>query len=73
MFHRRNEAERDLLAGLPARNNRQLLLRPGGPVHTERLAFTVVGCIGLASVAFFLRISPDAGAEVSGRGKLARS
>ncbi|MBV9583737.1 MAG: DHA2 family efflux MFS transporter permease subunit [Alphaproteobacteria bacterium] len=37
------------------------------------LAFVAVGCIGMASVPFFLRISPDAGAEVSGRGKLAQS
>jgi hypothetical protein len=40
------------------------------------LAFVAVGCIGMLSVPFFLRISPDAGAEVSGRGpggKLAQS
>ncbi len=37
------------------------------------LAFAAVGCIGMASVPFFLRISPDAGAEVSGRRKLAQS
>ena len=37
------------------------------------LAFVTVGCIGMLSVLFFLRMSPDAGAEVSGRGKLARS
>jgi hypothetical protein len=40
------------------------------------LAFVVVGCIGLMSVPFFLKMSPDAGAEVSGRGpggKLAQS
>jgi hypothetical protein len=29
--------------------------------------------IGMLSVPFFLRMSPDAGAEVSGRGKLASS
>jgi EmrB/QacA subfamily drug resistance transporter len=36
-------------------------------------AFIAVGCIGMLSVPFFLKISPDAGAEVSGRGKLASS
>ncbi|HTZ36012.1 MAG TPA: MFS transporter [Stellaceae bacterium] len=36
-------------------------------------AFAAVGCIGLLSVPFFLRMSPDAGAEMSGRGKLAQS
>jgi EmrB/QacA subfamily drug resistance transporter len=39
------------------------------------LAFVAVGCIGMLSVPFFLKMSPDAGAEVSGRGadrKLAR-
>jgi EmrB/QacA subfamily drug resistance transporter len=34
------------------------------------LAFVAVACIGMMSVPFFLRMSPDAGAEVSGRGKL---
>ncbi|HML09318.1 MAG TPA: DHA2 family efflux MFS transporter permease subunit [Stellaceae bacterium] len=37
------------------------------------LAFVAVACIGLLSVPFFLKMSPDAGAEVSGRGKLASS
>jgi EmrB/QacA subfamily drug resistance transporter len=40
------------------------------------LAFVAVGCIGMLSVPFFLKISPDAGAEVSGHGpgrKLAQS
>jgi EmrB/QacA subfamily drug resistance transporter len=37
------------------------------------LAFAAVGCIGMMSVPFFLKMSPDAGAEVSGRGKLAQS
>ena len=37
------------------------------------LAFVAVGCIGMMSVPFFLKMSPDAGAEVSGRGKLAQS
>jgi len=39
------------------------------------LAFAAVGCVGMMSVPFFLKMSPDAGAEVSGRdpGKLARS
>jgi EmrB/QacA subfamily drug resistance transporter len=37
------------------------------------LAFAAVGCIGILSVPFFLKMSPDAGAEVSGRRKLARS
>jgi EmrB/QacA subfamily drug resistance transporter len=36
-------------------------------------AFAAVGCIGMMSVPFFLKMSPDAGAEVSGRGKLAQS
>jgi EmrB/QacA subfamily drug resistance transporter len=36
-------------------------------------AFAAVGCIGMLSVPFFLKMSPDAGAEVSGRGKLAQS
>jgi hypothetical protein len=36
-------------------------------------AFIAVGCIGMLSVPFFLKMSPDAGAEVSGRGKLASS
>ena len=36
-------------------------------------AFVAVGCIGMLSVPFFLKMSPDAGAEVSGRGKLASS
>lgn len=37
------------------------------------LAFIAVGCIAMLSVPFFLKMSPDAGAEVSGRGKLAQS
>jgi EmrB/QacA subfamily drug resistance transporter len=37
------------------------------------MAFAAVGCIGMLSVPFFLMMSPDAGAEVSGRGKLAQS
>lgn len=37
------------------------------------MAFVAVGVIGMMSVPFFLKISPDAGAEVSGRGKLAQS
>ena len=37
------------------------------------LAFAAVGCIGMMSVPFFLKMSPDAGAEVSGRSKLAQS
>ena len=36
-------------------------------------AFAGVGFIGMLSVPFFLRMSPDAGAAVSGRGKLAQS
>src|SRR5262249_29337810 len=36
-------------------------------------AFIAVSCIGMLSVPFFLKMSPDAGAEVSGRGKLASS
>ena len=36
------------------------------------LAFAGVGIVGMLSVPFFLRMSPDAGAEVSGRGKLAQ-
>ena len=39
------------------------------------LAFAGVGAIAMVSVPFFLRMSPDAGAEVSGRpvqGKLAQ-
>jgi MFS family permease len=35
------------------------------------LAFAAVGIVGMLSVPFFLRMSPDAGAEVSGRRKLA--
>jgi EmrB/QacA subfamily drug resistance transporter len=37
------------------------------------LAFAGVGVIAMFSVPFFLRMSPDAGAEVSGHGKLAES
>jgi EmrB/QacA subfamily drug resistance transporter len=37
------------------------------------LAFAVVGAIGMLSVPFFLKMSPDAGAEVSGRRRLAQS
>jgi hypothetical protein len=37
------------------------------------LAFLAVAAIGMLSVPFFLKMSPDAGAEVSGRGKLAQS
>jgi hypothetical protein len=37
------------------------------------LAFVGVGMVGMLSVPFFLRMSPDAGAEVSGRRKLAQS
>jgi EmrB/QacA subfamily drug resistance transporter len=37
------------------------------------LAFAGVGAIAMVSVPFFLRMSPDAGAEVSGHGKLAES
>jgi EmrB/QacA subfamily drug resistance transporter len=40
------------------------------------MAFVAVACIGVLSVPFFLKMSPDAGAEVSGRGpgsKLAQS
>jgi len=37
------------------------------------LAFAGVGIVGMLSVPFFLRMSPDAGAEVSGRRKLAES
>jgi EmrB/QacA subfamily drug resistance transporter len=37
------------------------------------LAFIAVACIGMLSVPFFFKMSPDAGAEVSGRGKLASS
>jgi len=37
------------------------------------MAFVTVAMIGMLSVPFFLRMSPDAGAEVSGRGKLASS
>jgi hypothetical protein len=37
------------------------------------MAFIAVACIGILSVPFFLKMSPDAGAEVSGRGKLAQS
>jgi EmrB/QacA subfamily drug resistance transporter len=37
------------------------------------LAFAGVGVVGMLSVPFFLRMSPDAGAEVSGRRKLAES
>ncbi|MBV8777023.1 MAG: MFS transporter [Alphaproteobacteria bacterium] len=36
------------------------------------LAFAAVGCIGMLSVPFFLKMSPDAGAAVSGRSKLVR-
>ena len=35
------------------------------------MAFLSVACIGILSVPFFLKMSPDAGAEMSGRGKLA--
>jgi hypothetical protein len=34
-------------------------------------AFAVVGAISMLSVPFFLRMAPDAGAEVSGRAPLA--
>jgi EmrB/QacA subfamily drug resistance transporter len=45
-----------------------------GPTPLDfSFAFVAVGCIGMLSVPFFLRMSPDAGAEVSGRGKLAQS
>ena len=37
------------------------------------LAFLMVAGIGMLSVPFFFKMSPDAGAEVSGRGKLASS
>jgi EmrB/QacA subfamily drug resistance transporter len=54
-----------------------LLLGARGETHLTpldfSLAFAGVGVIGLSSVPFFLRMSPDAGAEVSGRRKLAQS
>jgi EmrB/QacA subfamily drug resistance transporter len=37
------------------------------------IAFALVGTLGMVSVPFFLKMSPDAGAEVSGRAKLAGS
>ena len=33
-----------------------------------RLAFVVAGLVGLSSVLWFLRLAPDAGAEVTGHG-----
>jgi len=56
-----------------------LLLAARGETHLTpldfSLAFVGVGIVGMLSVPFFFRMSPDAGAEVSGRGapgKLAR-
>src|SRR5215472_4953497 len=37
------------------------------------IAFVLVGALALVSVPFFFKMSPDAGAEVSGRAKLAGS
>ena len=53
-----------------------LLLAARGESHLTpldfSLAFAGVGVVGMVSVPFFLRMSPDAGAEVSGRRKLAQ-
>jgi EmrB/QacA subfamily drug resistance transporter len=54
-----------------------ILLAVRGEAHLTPLDFSIafagVACIGMSSVPFFLRMSPDAGAEVSGRGKLVQS
>jgi Major Facilitator Superfamily len=54
-----------------------ILLAMRGETHLTPLDFSIafagVACIGMLSVPFFLRMSPDAGAEVSGRGKLVQS
>jgi MFS family permease len=56
-----------LYVALAARGSTQLT-----PVDFS-IAFVLVGALALVSVPFFLKMSPDAGAEVSGRAKLAGS
>ena len=54
-----------------------ILLAMRGETHLTpfdfSIAFVGVACIGMLSVPFFLRMSPDAGAAVSGRHKLVQS